>query len=100
MNFKVFSPDNPDFSQNLLVLAIYTLVIIGISGGMMAVVSRVITENTNRNWNFQLIYFLISGGIAGGLGSARAGIGYRASVATRQRRLPVASPPAAPADCL
>jgi len=67
MNFTVFSPDNPDFSQNLLVLALYTLVIIGVSAGMMAVVSRSITENITRNWNFQLIYFLISGGIAGGV---------------------------------
>ena len=33
----------------------------------MAVVSRSITENITRNWNFQLIYFLISGGIAGGV---------------------------------
>ncbi len=33
----------------------------------MAVISRAITENTTRNWNFQLIYFLISGGIAGGV---------------------------------
>lgn len=65
MNFTVFSPDNPDFSQNLLVLALYTLVIIGVSGGMMAVVSRSIGKDISKNWNMQLIYFLISGGIAG-----------------------------------
>jgi hypothetical protein len=67
MNFTVFSPDNPDFSQNLLVLALYTLVIIGVSAGMMAVVSRSIGKNISKNWNLQLIYFLISGGIAGGV---------------------------------
>ncbi len=67
MNFTVFSPDSPEFSQNLLVLALYTMVIIGVSAGMMSVVSRSITENIARNWNFQLIYFLISGGIAGGV---------------------------------
>ena len=65
MNFTVFSPDNPDFSQNLLMLAIYTLVIIGISIGMMRFVSRMIEDNSSRNWNIQLYYFLISGGIAG-----------------------------------
>ena len=32
---------------------------------MMAYVSRSITENTSRNWQLQLIYFLFSGGIAG-----------------------------------
>lgn len=67
MNFTVFSPDNPEFSQNLLVLALYTLVIIGLSMGMMAFVSRSITENITGNWNLQLIYFLVSGGIAGGV---------------------------------
>jgi len=65
MNFTVFSPDNPDFSQNLLTLAIYTLIIIGLAGGMMSFVSRSITDNIKRNYNLQLIYFLISGGIAG-----------------------------------
>jgi hypothetical protein len=67
MNFTVFSPNNPDFSQDLLVLAVYTLVIIGVSAGMMAVVSRSITQNIKKNWNMQLIYFVISGGIAGGV---------------------------------
>jgi hypothetical protein len=67
MNFTVFSPDNPDFSQNLLMLALFTLVIIGVSAGMMAVFSRLITKNISKNWNMQLTYFLISGGIAGGV---------------------------------
>ena len=65
MNFTVFSPNNPDFSQNLLTLAIYTLVIIAVSVGMMAFVSRSLTNNTTLNWKLQLIYFLVSGGIAG-----------------------------------
>lgn len=67
MNFTVFSPNNPDFSQNIFTLAIYTLVIVAVSSGMMAFVSRSITNNTNLNWRLQLIYFLISGGIAGGV---------------------------------
>jgi hypothetical protein len=67
MNFTVFSPNNPDFSQNLLVLAIFTLVIIGIAVGMMTFVSRSISQSITRNWNLQLVYFIISGGIAGGV---------------------------------
>ena len=66
MNFTVFSPDNPEFTQNILAIVIYTVVIIGLSVGMMAVMSRLITDDNTKNWRFQLIYFLISGGIAGG----------------------------------
>lgn len=66
MNFTVFSPDNPEFTQNILAIVIYTVVIIGLSVGMMAVMSRLITNDNTKNWRFQLIYFLISGGIAGG----------------------------------
>lgn len=65
MNFTVFSPDNPEFSQNIITIILFTLVIIGISIGMMAFISRMITENSKRNWQLQLVYFLISGGIAG-----------------------------------
>ncbi|HDQ00482.1 MAG TPA: hypothetical protein ENN22_15050 [bacterium] len=65
MNFTVFSPDNPEFSQNILTIIIYTAVIIGVSAGMMAFVSRMAGENSAYNWRLQLIYFLISGGIAG-----------------------------------
>lgn len=65
MNFTVFSPNNPDFSQNLLSLAIYTLVIIAVSSGMMAFVSRSLSNDSKLNWRLQLIYFLVSGGIAG-----------------------------------
>ena len=65
MNFTVFSPNNPDFSQNIIALIFHTLIIIGISLGMMTYVSKAITEDTIRNNRYQLFYFLISGGIAG-----------------------------------
>jgi len=65
MNFTVFSPNNPDFSQDLLMLAVYTLVVVLISVGIMSFVSRTLSKDTNRNWKMQLIYFLVSGGIAG-----------------------------------
>ncbi len=65
MNFKIFAPDNPEFSQNIITIIAYTFVIIGVSIGMMTFVARYITNNTNKNWQLQLVYFLISGGIAG-----------------------------------
>jgi len=65
MNFTVFSPSNPDFSQNIITIILYTFVIIAISIGMMSLVSRMVSNNDTKNWRLQLIYFLISGGIAG-----------------------------------
>ncbi len=65
MNFKVFSPNNPEFSQNMVTIVLYTFVILALSIGMMSFVSRMISENNARNWRFQLFFFLISGGIAG-----------------------------------
>jgi len=65
MNFTVFSPNNPDFSQDLLMLAVYTLVVVVISIGIMSFVSRTLSKDTNRDWKTQLIYFLVSGGLAG-----------------------------------
>ncbi len=67
MNFTVFSPANPDFSQDIITIILYTFVIVGVSVGMMGFISRMITDNTRFNWRLQLIYFLISGGIAGGV---------------------------------
>ena len=67
MNFTVFAPDNPEFSQDILTIILYTIVILGLSIGMMAYMSRSITDNNTRNWRLQLTYFLISGGIAGGI---------------------------------
>lgn len=64
MNFTVFS-NNPDFSQNIVTIIIYTVIILGISAVMMAIVGRYITNDTTRNWSLQLGYFLVSGGIAG-----------------------------------
>ncbi len=65
MNFAVFSPNNPEFSQNIVTIVIYTFVVIGLSIGMMAMVSRMIAQNSKKNWQRQLFYFLVSGGIAG-----------------------------------
>ena len=65
MNFTVFSPNNPDFSQNIFTIILFTFVIIAISIGMMSLVSRMVSNNDTKNWRLQLIYFLISGGIAG-----------------------------------
>ena len=65
MNFTVFSPSNPDFSQNIVTIILFTFVIIAISIGMMSLVSRMVSNNNTKNWRVQLIYFLISGGIAG-----------------------------------
>ena len=65
MNFTVFSPNNPDFSQNIITIILFTFVIIALSIGMMSFISRMVTNNDTKNWRVQLIYFLISGGIAG-----------------------------------
>jgi hypothetical protein len=65
MNFTVFSPNNPEFSQNIFTIVVYTFVVIGLSIGMMSIVSRMIANNSKKNWQKQLIYFLVSGGIAG-----------------------------------
>lgn len=65
MNFSIFAPNNPEFSQSIFTIVVYTIVIIGVSIGMMTFVSRYITDNSNKNWQMQLMYFLVSGGIAG-----------------------------------
>ncbi|MBD3290877.1 hypothetical protein GF337_18865 [candidate division KSB1 bacterium] len=67
MNFNIFAPDNPEFQQNIFTIIAYTVIIIGVSAGMMTFVSRYISDNTNKNWQLQLAYFLISGGIAGAI---------------------------------
>ena len=65
MNFTVFSPNNPEFSQNIVTIILYTFVIIGVSIGMMSLMSKMVSNNNKKNWRLQLIYFLFSGGIAG-----------------------------------
>ncbi len=67
MNFTVFAPDNPEFYQNIYILIAYTFVVVGLSWGMMKYVGKSITEDNKKNWQLQLTYFLISGGIAGGI---------------------------------
>ena len=65
MNFTIFMPSHPGFSQNLLIVGVYVTIILGLSYGMMVFVSRSITSDTKRNWRLQLVYFLIAGGISG-----------------------------------
>jgi len=65
MNFTVFAPDNPEFSQNIISIILFTFIILGISMGMMAYVNRILSNSTTHNWRMQLYYFLLSGGIAG-----------------------------------
>ncbi len=65
MNFKIFAPNNPEFTQDIITIVIYTFVVIGISIIMMALISRFISDNSTANWRYQLGYFLLSGGIAG-----------------------------------
>ena len=65
VNFSIFLPDDPAFRENLFVVIVYVALILGLSVGMMLFISRMITNNTTSNWRMQLIYFLVSGGIAG-----------------------------------
>ena len=65
MNFTVFAPDNPDFAQNIISLITYTLIIVGVSIGMMKFFNHSLSSNNQKNHQYQLIYFVISGVIAG-----------------------------------
>ncbi len=67
MNLSVFQPSDPNFTQDILVIGEFTLVIAAVNILFVYVGGRVFTQDTSRNFFLQLVGFLLSGALAGGV---------------------------------
>ncbi len=67
LNLSVFQPSDPNFTQDILVIGEFTLVIAAVNILFVYVGGRVFSQDTSRNFFLQLVGFLLSGALAGGV---------------------------------
>jgi hypothetical protein len=67
LNLSVFDPGDPKFVRDILTIALFALVVVGANVTFVSLGGRLFSKDTSRGWVLQLVGFLISGGIAGGI---------------------------------
>ncbi|MDA8407235.1 MAG: hypothetical protein M0T73_10325 [Deltaproteobacteria bacterium] len=67
LNLSVFQPSDPGFARNIYMIAAFALVIAGVNITFILLGSRIFNSNVSRNFFVQLLGFLFSGGIGGGI---------------------------------
>ncbi len=67
LNLSVFQPSDPGFARNIYMIAAFALVIAGVNITFILLGSRIFNPNVSRNFFVQLLGFLFSGGIGGGI---------------------------------
>ncbi|MGC8602273.1 MAG: hypothetical protein ACP5VS_01145 [Desulfomonilaceae bacterium] len=67
LNLSVFQPSDPGFARNIYMIGVFALVIAGVNITFIFLGSRVFNPNVSRNFVVQLLGFLFSGGIGGGI---------------------------------
>ena len=67
LNLSVFQPSDPGFARNIYMIAASALVTAGVNITFILLGSRIFNPNVSRNFFVQLLGFLFSGGIGGGI---------------------------------
>lgn len=67
LNLSVFQPSDPNFAQDIVVIGEFTLVIALVNVLFVYVGGRVFSQDSSRNFLIQLVGFLLSGALAGGV---------------------------------
>jgi hypothetical protein len=67
LNLSVFEPSNPNFVRDIVTIAEFALVIAGVNVIFIFVGSRVFGANASKNFAIQVVGFLLSGAMAGGI---------------------------------
>ncbi len=67
LNLSVFQPSDPGFARNIYMIGALALVIAGVNITFIFLGSRIFNPNISRNFFVQLLGFLFSGGLGGGI---------------------------------
>jgi hypothetical protein len=67
LNLSIFQPGDPNFASNITVIVEFALVIAVVNVLFIYVGGRVFSQESPRNFYVQLVGFLLSGAIAGGV---------------------------------
>lgn len=67
LNLSVFQPSDPNFAKDIVVIGEFTLVIALVNVLFVYVGGRVFSQDSSRNFFIQLVGFLLSGALAGGV---------------------------------
>ena len=67
LNLSVFEPSNPNFVRDIVTIAEFALVIAGVNVIFIFAGSRVFGANASKNFAIQVVGFLFSGAMAGGI---------------------------------
>jgi len=67
LNLSVFDPADPNFARDIVTIGSFALVVVIVNVTFISVGGRLFATDNPRNWALQLVGFLISGGIAGGI---------------------------------
>ncbi|MGC8657493.1 MAG: hypothetical protein ACP5U1_00295 [Desulfomonilaceae bacterium] len=67
LNLSVFQPSDPAFARNIYMIGAFALVIAGVNVVFIFLGSKLFNPNSSRNFFIQLLGFLFSGGMGGGI---------------------------------
>ncbi len=67
LNLSVFEPTNPALAKDVMTIAAFALVIVGVNAAFIVIGGRLFGTDAGKNWTVQLIGFLAAGAIAGGV---------------------------------
>ncbi len=67
LNLSVFEPSNPNFARDIVTIAEFALIIVGVNVIFIYFGSRLFGTNASKNFTVQLAGFLLSGAIGGGV---------------------------------
>ncbi len=67
LNLSVFQPHDPAFGRDVVTIAAFALVVVGVNVLFITVGTRLFGENGAKNWTVQLAGFLAAGAMAGGV---------------------------------
>jgi hypothetical protein len=66
LNLGLFQPGVANIAQDVVTIALFALTVVGMNILLMHAVSRMLEQDSNRNWALQCCWFVFSGALSGG----------------------------------
>jgi len=67
LNLSLFQPSDPGFTRNIIMIGAFAVVIAGVNVIFIFLGSRIFSLNASKNFFLQLVGFLVSGALGGGI---------------------------------